>query len=364
MSKAHPNSDWLPERIGKYRIVGLLGMGGMGVIYKAVQEPLNRVVALKVLLPQFSQDAESSQRFETEAKAVSMLQHQNVVQLFEYGEENGSRYFTMQYIDGESLAERIEQKKPMPMEKVIDFSKQICRGLRYAHGMDVIHRDIKPQNVLIDKHEVARLSDFGIAKMVSQHSITMTGVTVGTPEYMSPEQAAGQELTASSDIYSLGILIYEMLTKNPPFVANNPVAVAYKQVHELPVPPSVKRTDIPKRMELIVLKALKKNPKERYQQIDEMLEHLDSVDVSERVDRPTVSMKKFKTTRSQSGGDYQEKRITDRRNGGRRREDNSPKMLPMSSLEYWAHVLHYQWPVILALLVLALIVASHLLRHT
>lgn len=358
------NGVKVPDRIGKYRIEGLLGMGGMGVIYKAVQEPLNRVVALKVLPPQFSQDGESSARFETEAKAVSMLQHQNIVQLYEYGIEDGSRYFTMQYIDGESLAERIAARKSMALPKIIDYAKQICRGLRYAHGMDVIHRDIKPQNVLLDSHDVARLSDFGIAKIFSRHSITMTGVTVGTPEYMSPEQAEGLELTGSSDIYSLGILIYEMLAKNPPFLANNPVAVAYKQVHEMPVPPSTKRPDVPKRLELIVLKALKKDPKERYQDVDEMLEHLDSVDVNEKAGRPTVSVKGLKkTTRLSGHREHEEQRITDRRSGGRRVLDRIPDKIPMHRVEYWAHVLYYQWPLMLIVVVLGLILVSHLLNQ-
>jgi len=358
-STGTPPADWLPERIGSCRILQILGMGGMGVIYKAVQEPLNRVVALKVLPPQFSQDRDSSLRFETEAKAVSMLQHQNIVQLYEYGEENGSRYFTMQYIDGESLAARIDQKKPIELERIVDYAKQICRGLRYAHSMGVIHRDIKPGNVLIDKNEVVRLTDFGIAKLITQHSITVTGVTVGTPEYMSPEQAEGQDLTAASDIYSLGILIYEMLTRVPPFLGSNPIAVAYKQVHETAPPPSLGRPDCPKRLELVVLKCLKKDPRERYQQVDELLRDLDTVDIAERVERPTVSMKRTPKPRGGTPVD-DERRITDRRNSERRRFDRIPERLPVNSPEYWVHVLHYQWPLLLAVAVLALLLIAHL----
>ena len=227
-------APYLPEYIGKYKILQIIGMGGMGVIYKALQEPLNRVVALKVLSPQLSGNEEMSQRFEIEAKAISLLQHQNIVSIYEYGKDKGYHFFAMQFIDGENLSVRIQQKKVMPITEIIDISKQICRGLRYAHNQNVIHRDIKSQNVLIDKENVARLSDFGIAKIFSSGHLTLTGVTVGTPEYMSPEQAEGAEVDFKTDIYSLGIVIYEMLTKRPPFSANNPVAVAYKHVHECP----------------------------------------------------------------------------------------------------------------------------------
>jgi serine/threonine protein kinase len=364
MTDPEKPADWTPERIGKNRVLGLLGMGGMGVIYKAVQEPINRIVAVKVLPPQFSRDHESSLRFESEAKAISMLQHQNIVQLYEYGEENGSRYFAMQFVEGESLAARIGQKKPMPIAQIIDLTRQVCRGLRYAHSMGVIHRDIKPQNILIDKNEVAHISDFGIAKIVSQNSITLTGLTVGTPEYMSPEQAEGHELTPASDIYSLGVVIYEMLTRDPPFTANNPVAVAYKQVHEIPTPPSVKRPDMPKRLELIVLKAMKKNPKERYQRVDEMLEHLDTVDLNEKVERPTTVLRRGKSSEAETAEpSEQDNRITDRRSAGRRRIDRIGKLPSIASVEYWVLLLHYQWPVLVVLVALAALVIYHLVGH-
>lgn len=355
MTERNTSSDWIPERIGKYKILNLIGIGGMGVIYRAEHEPLNRIVALKVLPQQYSHDAESTARFDTEAKAVSMLQHQNIVQLYEYGIENGSRYFTMQFIDGESLSARIESNKPIPVATIIDYAKQICRGLRYAHSMDVIHRDIKPGNVLIDKAGVVRLTDFGIAKLVSQHSITVTGVTVGTPEYMSPEQAEGIDLTGSSDIYSLGVVIYEMLTGNPPFLANNPIAVAYKQVHEYPPAPSGARPDCPKRLELIVLKCLKKDPKERYQKVDELLEDLDTVNLDERAKKPTVSMKGYAKRDTPREAELDDRRITDRRNRG-----GGGVRPPVSSGAYWADLLYFQWPTLLLVLILLFLLVSHL----
>jgi serine/threonine protein kinase len=356
-------ASYLPEYIGKYKILQIVGMGGMGVIYKAVQDPLNRVVALKVLPPQLSGNDEMSQRFEIEAKAISLLQHQNIVSIYEYGEDKGYRFFAMQFIDGENLSVRIQQKKVMPVTEIIDISKQICRGLRYAHAQNVIHRDIKSQNVLIDKENVARLSDFGIAKIFSSAHLTLTGVTVGTPEYMSPEQAEGEEVDFKTDIYSLGVVIYEMLTKKPPFTANNPVAVAYKHVHEMPTPPSVKRKDTPKRLELIVLKSLKKDKKERYDTVDEMLDHLDTVDVNEMVDKTTVSFSVQKSLQDEAKPDaVKDMRITDRRSGERRGFARTPGKFILLDKEYWLDLIAHQWLSVALIGILAAILIAHLIQ--
>jgi eukaryotic-like serine/threonine-protein kinase len=359
------DAPYLPEYIGKYKILQIVGMGGMGVIYKAVQEPLNRIVALKVLPPQMSGNEEMSQRFEIEAKAISMLQHQNIVSIYEYGDDKGYHFFAMQFIDGENLSVRIQQKKAMPVTEIMDFSKQMCRGLRYAHSQNVIHRDIKSQNVLIDKENIARLSDFGIAKIFSSVHLTLTGVTVGTPEYMSPEQAEGEVVDFKTDIYSLGVVIYEMLTKRPPFTANNPVAVAYKHVHEMPVPPSVKRRDTPKRLELIVLKALKKDKKERYASVEEMLDHLDTVDLDEMVDKTTVSFAVQKSHHEQAKqhDSVIDKRITDRRSGQRRGFARTPGKFILFDREYWLTLLAHQWLSIALIAILATIVVLHILHR-
>jgi serine/threonine protein kinase len=365
MNKNDTEPSYFPDYIGHYKILQIVGMGGMGVIYKAMQEPLNRIVALKVLPPQLSINDELSKRFEIEAKAVSMLQHQNVVSIYEYGEDRGYRFFAMQFVDGENLSVRIQGKKTMSITEIIDISKQICRGLRYAHSQNVIHRDIKPQNILLDKENVARLSDFGIAKIFSSGNITLTGVTVGTPEYMSPEQAEGEEVDAKTDIYSLGIVIYEMLTKRPPFLANNPVAIAYKHVHEIPVPPSAKRRDTPKRLELIVLKALKKDKKDRYETVEELLNHLDSVDLNELVDRATVSfsLKKEACGKAKPDAQVADKRITDRRFGNRRQMGNAPVVGFLFNSAYWGDLIKNQWLPICLFAVLAVILLNHLLGH-
>jgi eukaryotic-like serine/threonine-protein kinase len=359
--KQNKDGNWLPDHIGKYKILQIIGMGGMGVIYKALQESLNRVVALKVLPPQFYNNEEVAQRFEIEAKAISMLQHQNIVNIYEYGCEDGFRYFAMQFVDGQNLSGIIHQKKPLPIQEVIDYSKQICRGLRYAHAQNIIHRDIKPQNILIDKENVARLTDFGIAKIFSFSNLTMTGVAVGTPEYMSPEQAEGNAVDAQTDIYSLGVLMYELLVKTPPFLANNPIAIAYKHVHEIPVAPSVKRRDVPKRLELIILKALKKKKQDRYGSVAEMLEHLDSVEVNEcittsTVTFPTQGLHKHLVTEES----LKDKRIVDRR-GGERRTLQQPLSTLLHDKEYWINLLAGQWLSLAFIAVLAIILFYHII---
>lgn len=354
-------NSWVPEMIGNYEIVGSIGKGGMGDIYKAVQKSLNRTVALKVLSPQMGRSDEFSKRFEIEARAISMLQHQNIVNIYEFGEEDGLKYFAMQFVDGEDLGKRLLRKRPLALSEIIDYSKQICRALRYAHSKNIIHRDIKPQNVLIDKNNICRLSDFGIAKIYAETNITMTGMAVGTPEYMSPEQAEGDDLDVQTDIYSLGIVIYEMLTKNPPFTGRNPVAIAYKQVHELPIPPSALRKDTPKRLELIVLKALKKNRQERYKTIEDMLDNLDTVDLDEKIEKPTISLTAHKKE-GKTGDDVKENRITDRRSGSRRK---SGYLLThaVASRQYWKDVWETQGISLILILILAILIIIHMLGH-
>jgi len=349
----------IPKTLGNYEVVGRIGRGGMGDIYKAVQKSLNRIVALKVLSPQMCRSDEFSKRFDTEAKAISMLQHQNIVSIFEYGEEHGLKYFAMQYVDGEDMGKRLMTKKQLAVPEIIDYAKQICRGLKYAHSRNIIHRDIKPQNILIDKNNVCRLTDFGIAKIFAETNITMTGMAVGTPEYMSPEQAEGDELDEQTDIYSLGIVIYEMLTKKPPFTGSNPVAIAYKQVHELPVPPSALRKDTPKRLELIVLKALKKNRMERYKSVKELLENLDTVDIDEQIGSPTVALEAHKKDK---GATSVERRITDRRFGSRRKRMQGEDY-PFFSVPYWIGLLQDQWLPLILTLALAVILILHLSGH-
>jgi serine/threonine-protein kinase len=351
MMKQKKNDDDIPVQIAKYKILSKIGKGGMGDIYKAVQEPLNRIVALKVLPPQMSRDPEFSKRFEIEAKAISLLQHQNIVSIYEYGEDDGLRYFAMQFVDGADLGRRIAEHRLLPFNEIIDFTKQIGRALRYAHSCNIIHRDIKPGNILIEKNGVIRISDFGIAKIFSRTAITLTGSAVGTPEYMSPEQAQGKKLDVQTDVYSLGVVMYEMLTRHPPFSGNNPMAIAYKQVHEQPDPPSVKRKDTPKRLEMIVLKALKKDKRDRYASAGEMLEHLDKVDST---DSP-VEITTGQTVKLPETKDDYDRRITDRRSGERRYLRQT-----VTSFIYWVDMISQQWPLWLATAILGAAFIVHL----
>ncbi len=299
-----------------YKIVDKIGSGGMGDVYKARQESLNRVVALKVLPPELLRNKEFAERFHSEAKLISMLEHHNIVTVYDFGEDNGKRFFAMQYVEGQSLNEIIEEHKSLEIPRIIHYTRQILRALKYAHEHKIIHRDIKPHNVLIDNTGKVFVSDFGIAKLFANTRITNTGMAVGTPEYMSPEQAEGKVLDVRTDIYSLGILIYELLVGMPPFTAESPLAVAYKQVNENPKNPANINKKTPKRLGLIVLKALKKNRKERYQTAAEMLDDLDSVIESE-------SLQNSKVTYIKKGTDLIDKipnrRLTDRRMGGRRK---------------------------------------------
>jgi serine/threonine-protein kinase len=315
-----------PERIGKFRITGRIGRGGMGDVYKGIQEPLNRTVAIKVLPEEYARNEEFLQRFVTEAKAISLLEHQNIVGIYDYGFEDGLQYIAMRYIDGQSLSQKLTAEKKLPCETAVEYARQICRALKYAHEKEILHRDIKPQNILLGPGGRVFVTDFGIAKLYEQSSVTRTGVVVGTPEYMSPEQAEGRELNHQTDIYSLGIVLYEMLAGEPPFLGDNPLAIAYKHVN-VPPPPIAERTSgIPRRLDLVVLKALKKDRTVRYQNADEFLQDLDRV-FEGTIDPVTRGMERISVLKGETSTDMiaDDKRITDRRELDRRRE---PRRLP------------------------------------
>lgn len=264
------------KKFGGYTILEHLGKGGMGDVYKAVQPGLERVVALKILPDLLARNTEFSERFFTEAYAISRLQHQNIVTIYDYGEENGQKYIAMQYIQGATLGKLIQQEKKLEYARIISIAKQICRGLKYAHQCEIVHRDIKSGNIMVEPGDKVYISDFGIAKVIDSPSITTTGMAMGTPEYMAPEQCEGGVVDGQSDIYGLGIILYEMVTGRPPFLAETPLAVAYKQVHEVPPLLSKKVPDVPPRLELIVAKCLKKPKADRYRNADELLKDLDS----------------------------------------------------------------------------------------
>jgi serine/threonine-protein kinase len=252
--------------LGSYRIIEQIGMGGMATVYKAYDPDTDRYVAVKVLPQHYSQDAKFVERFRREAKAIARLEHPYILPIFAYGEQEGTAYLVMRYMESGTLTDRLKQGQ-LPLDEASRLFEQIAGALDYAHQNGVIHRDIKPSNVLVDAQGNAFLTDLGIAKMVEEVSdLTGTGIALGTPQYMSPEQCRGvKDLTAASDIYSLGIMLYQMLTGRVPFQAETPIAIIHMHLSDPLPPPRAVRPDLPEGVERVVLKALTKEPEHRFE---------------------------------------------------------------------------------------------------
>jgi beta-lactam-binding protein with PASTA domain len=260
---------------GRYRILRRLGSGGMAEVYCAEDQQLGRRVALKVLHRRFAEDEQFVERFRREASSAAGLSHPNVVAIFDRGEWDGTSYIAMELVEGRTLKEIVLEKGPAPPEAAADVTLQILRAARYAHKHGVVHRDIKPHNVLIDHDGRVRVADFGIAR-AGTSDMTETGSIMGTAQYLSPEQAQGRAVDARSDLYSIGIVLYELLTGQVPFDAESPVTVALKQVSELPLAPRRIVPAISPAVEAVVLRALEKDPDRRYQTADEFIAALES----------------------------------------------------------------------------------------
>ena len=260
---------------GRYRLLGSLGSGGMADVWCAEDAMLDRRVALKFLHERFAQDEQFVERFRREASAAAGLQHPNVVGVFDRGTFDGSHYIAMEYVEGASLNDLIE--RGLSVSEALEIVRQVLRGARYAHAQGIVHRDLKPQNVLVDAEGRARVTDFGIAR-AGVSEITQTGSVLGTAQYLSPEQAQGLPVTAASDIYSVGVLLYEALTGSVPFEAESPVTVALKQVSERPRPPSELNPAVSRALDAVVLKALAKDPANRFGSADEFLAALDAAE--------------------------------------------------------------------------------------
>jgi serine/threonine-protein kinase len=260
---------------GRYRLLGRIGSGGMADVWCAEDTMLNRRVALKFLHDRFAQDAQFVERFRREASSAAGLQHPNVVSVFDRGEVDGSHYIAMEYVEGAALKDLID--RGLSVGEAVEIVRQVLAGARYAHAKGIVHRDLKPQNVLLDAEGRARVTDFGIAR-AGASEITQTGSVLGTAQYLSPEQAQGLEVTAASDMYSVGVMLYEALTGRVPFEGDSPVTVALKQVSERPRPPSELNPQVPRALDAVVLKALAKDPANRFASANEFLAALDAAE--------------------------------------------------------------------------------------
>ena len=259
----------------RYRILNRIGSGGMADVYLAEDTHLGRQVALKVLHRRFAQDQEFVERFRREAKSVAGLSHPNVVGVFDRGDHEGTYYIAMEHLPGRTLKEIVEAEAPLPQERAIDLGEQILQGAGYAHRHGVIHRDFKPHNVIVDDDGRAKVTDFGIAR-AGASEMTETGSIMGTAQYLSPEQAQGHAVTAASDLYSIGVMLYEMLAGRLPFEGESAVSIALKHLSEPPPPLSQFRPDVHPALEAVVMAALAKDPARRWQSAEEFAQGLEA----------------------------------------------------------------------------------------
>jgi serine/threonine-protein kinase len=274
---------------GRYELLARIGGGGMAVVYKAHDQLLNRYVAIKVLRQQFVHDEDFIRRFRREAQSAASLSHPNVVSIYDVGQEADTHYIVMEYVEGRNLNEIIKERAPLQVEEAVNIASQICDALDHAHQNGIIHRDIKPHNILIGRNGRVKVTDFGIARAVTSSDITQTGSVIGSVHYFSPEQARGASQGEKSDLYSLGIVLYQMLTNRLPFLGESPISVALKHLQEQVVDPRSVNPYIPQSVENIILKALRKNPNERYQSARQMLNDLERALLPDRLNEPKIT---------------------------------------------------------------------------
>src|ERR671931_1969039 len=253
---------------GRYRIMRKLGAGGMADVYLAEDQELGRRVAIKILNDRHAADDQFIERFRREAKNAAGLSHPNIVSIYDRGTAEGTYYIAMEYLDGRSLKEMIIGRGPAPIKTAIEYARQILGAVGFAHRNGIVHRDIKPHNVLVSPEGRLKVTDFGIARSGASQ-MTEAGSIIGTAQYLSPEQARGTPVDERSDLYSVGIVLYEMLTGQVPFTGDTPLEIAMKHLSAVPKPPSELRPEVPHDLDLIVLRALAKNPDERYQTAEE-----------------------------------------------------------------------------------------------
>jgi serine/threonine protein kinase len=263
---------------GRYQIIEELGKGGMGKVYKAHDTEIKEKIALKLIKPEISADKKTIERFQNELKFARKIGHRNVCRMYDLNKEEGSYYITMEYVSGEDLKSFIRRVGQLPSGKAISIAKQVAEGLTEAHRLGVIHRDLKPSNIMIDKDGNARIMDFGIARSVEAKGITGAGVMIGTPEYMPPEQAEAKEVDQRSDIYSLGVILYEMVSGRVPFEGDTALSIAMKHKGEAPKDPREFNSQISEDLSRVILRCLEKDKDRRYQSADDVMSELEGIE--------------------------------------------------------------------------------------
>jgi hypothetical protein len=258
----------------RYEIEAPLGRGGMATVYRGTDRVLGRTVAIKVLADRFAGDDKFVTRFRREAQAAAGLNHPNIVAIFDTGDHDDAHYIVMEYVEGETLADLLNRDGALPPERAADISASVAAALEVAHQTGLVHRDVKPGNVMLTPERALKVMDFGIARAAADDTLTQTGTVLGTAAYLSPEQAQGLAVDARSDLYSLGCVLYEMLTGRQPFTGDSPVSVAYKHVNEEPVPPSRVIPDVPPELDAVTMRAMAKDPGDRFPSAQAMREAL------------------------------------------------------------------------------------------
>jgi eukaryotic-like serine/threonine-protein kinase len=279
--------------LGRYKIISELGQGAMGVVYKAVDPIIDRTVAIKTINLNLSHQEleEYEARFQQEIKAAGRLNHPNIVTIYDVGKTESVAYMAMEFLEGKELKDMIATGNVSPADQVVDIISQVADGLSFAHQQDIVHRDVKPSNIMVMKGGIAKITDFGIARLPNSAVKTMTGLILGSPRYMSPEQVIGKAIDARSDIFSLGVVLYEALTGVPPFDGDNVNAIMYATVNTTPPPPSSHAHGLPPMLDLIAAKAMAKLLEDRYQSVKELGDDLREVRRQMDSSRPAAALK-------------------------------------------------------------------------